>query len=117
MVKQMLAAAGVVVGLATPSAQSDIRAEATAQVEFGIAVAQRGLWKEAMYRWERAVELDPSYAAAWNNLGIAYEHEGMFDKAREAYEKALDIDPDNAMIQQNYDLFREINDRANKSDR
>ena len=117
MRKQMLAAAGVVLALALPSAQGDLQAQAKAQVEFGIAVAQRGLWKEALYRWERAVKLDPAYAAAWNNLGIAYEHEGMFDKAREAYEKALDLDPDNAMIQQNYDLFREINDRANQSNR
>ena len=49
--------------------------------------------------------------------GIAYEHEGLFDKARGAYERALDLDPDNVMIQQNYDLFREINDRISESGR
>lgn len=92
------------------------RGDARAQVEFGIRVAQEGLWREATYRWERAAEIDPSYAAAWNNLGIAYEHEGMFDKARDAYERALDLEPNNVMIQQNYDLFREINDRV-QSDR
>lgn len=96
---------------------ADARSDAKAQVEFGIAVAQRGLWREAIYRWERAVDIDPSYGAAWNNLGIAYEHEGRFDKARDAYERALDLEPDNMMIQQNYDLFREINDRVNPSDR
>ncbi len=84
------------------------------QVDFGITVAQRGLWKEALYRWERAVQLDPEYAAAWNNLAIAYEHEGKFDEARKAYEKALALDPKNLMIKQNYDLFKEINDRANR---
>ena len=77
-------------------------------------MAQRGLWQEALYRWRRATELDPSYAAAWNNLGIGYEHEGEFDKAREAYEKALELEPGNVVIEQNYDLFREINDRANR---
>jgi Flp pilus assembly protein TadD len=86
--------------------------DAKAQVEFGIRVARQGLWQEARYRWERAVNLDPTYAAAWNNLGIAYEHEGLFDQARDAYEKALELEPDNVMIQQNYDLFREINDRV-----
>ena len=96
---------------------ADATSDAKAQVEFGIAVAQKGLWREAIYRWERAVDIDPSYGAAWNNLGIAYEHEGQFDKARDAYERALDLDPDNMMIQQNYDLFREINDRVNPSDR
>ncbi len=103
-----LAAAGGTTALA------DTRADARAQVEFGIEVVHRGLWLEAIYRWERAVELDPDYAAAWNNLGIAYEHEGRFDQAREAYERALDLEPDNLMIQQNYDLFREINDRINE---
>ena len=93
-------------------AHADLRSDAQAQVDFGITVAQKGLWKEAIYRWERASDLDPDYAAAWNNLGIAYEHEGQFDKAREAYEMALDLEPDNLMIQQNYDLFREINDRV-----
>ena len=95
---------------------ADERSDAKAQVEFGIEVVRNGLWQEAIYRWERAVEIDRSYAAAWNNLGIAYEHEGMFDKARDAYERALDLDPSNMMIQQNYDLFREINDRINELD-
>ena len=49
-------------------------------------MAQTGLWREAQYRWERAVELDPTYAEAWNNLAIAYEHAGKFDDARKAYE-------------------------------
>ena len=72
---------------------ADKRADAKAQVEFGIVVAQRGLWREAAYRWQQAVELDPTYAAAWNNLGIGYEQLGRFDDARKAYEKALEIDP------------------------
>jgi len=91
---------------------ADVRSDAREQVEFGINVAQRGLWREAIYRWERAVELDPQYAAAFNDLGIAYEHEGQLEKARKAYERALALDPSNAQIRQNYDLFKEINDRA-----
>jgi Tfp pilus assembly protein PilF len=108
-----------VVGLAlfmavasTPAAWAEQRDEAKKQVEFGIQVAQRGLWKEAIYRWERATQLDPTYAAAFNNLAVAYEHEGQFEKARVAYEKATELDPNNAMLRQNYDLFKEINDRA-----
>ena len=99
-----------------PAAWAEQRDEAKKQVEFGIQVAQRGLWKEAIYRWERATQLDPTYAAAFNNLAVAYEHEGQLQKAREAYEKALAIDPDNALVRQNYDLFKEINDRAASKD-
>jgi Tfp pilus assembly protein PilF len=93
-------------------AWADAKSEARSQVEFGISVAQRGLWREAIYRWEKAVELDPAYAAAFNDLAIAYEHEGQLQKARKAYEKALEIDPNNSQIRQNYELFKEINDRT-----
>jgi Tfp pilus assembly protein PilF len=99
---------------AAPEVRAQGTGDAKAQVEFGITVAQRGLWKEALYRWQRAVELDPNYAAAWNNLAIAYEHEGNLDQARQAYEKAVSLDPKNLYIKQNYELFKEINDRANR---
>jgi Tfp pilus assembly protein PilF len=98
--------------LATAPLAADARSEAKAQVEFGIDVAQRGLWREAIYRWERAVQIDPTYAAAYNDLAVAYEHEGQLDKARAAYEQALKIEPENEQIRQNYELFKEINDRT-----
>jgi Flp pilus assembly protein TadD len=91
---------------------ADARSDAKSQVAFGIDVAQKGLWREAIYRWERAVQIDPTYAAALNNLAVAYEHEGQLDKARQAYEKALDVEPNNLQIRQNYELFKEINDRT-----
>jgi Flp pilus assembly protein TadD len=111
-----LAAAAFVTVLMTTPAWADARGDAKEQVEFGIQVAQRGLWREAIYRWERAAQLDPTYAAAFNNLAVAYEHEGQLDKARGAYEKALALEPDNALIRQNFDLFKEINDRTAKKD-
>lgn len=97
----------------TPLA-ADARTDAKKQVEFGINVAQRGLWREAIYRWERAATIDPTYAAAQNNLAVAYEHEGELDKARAAYEKALQLEPNNALVKQNYELFKEINDRTTR---
>jgi type IV pilus assembly protein PilF len=93
---------------------ADARSDAKAQVEFGINVAQRGLWREAIYRWEKATELDPTYVAAFNDLAIAYEHEGQLDKARKAYEKALELEPNNTQVRQNYELFKEINDRTSQ---
>jgi Flp pilus assembly protein TadD len=93
---------------------ADRRSDAKEQVTFGIAVAQKGLWKEAVFRWERAVEIDPSYAQAWNDLGVGYEQTGRFDDARKAYERALQLDPNNTFIRNNYDLFREIYDRQNR---
>lgn len=101
-----------VLALAAAPLAADARDDAKKQVEFGISVAQRGLWREAIYRWERATQIDPTYAAAHNNLAIAYEHEGDLTKARAAYEKALELEPGNALIKQNYELFKEINDRT-----
>jgi len=110
-VKVVLVVACVATVSASPSF-ADARNDAKSQVEFGISVAQRGLWREAIYRWEKATEIDPTYAAAFNDLAIAYEHEGQLDKARKAYEKALEIDPNNSQVRQNYELFKEINDRT-----
>ena len=113
VIARAVAIAGLLAGIAQP-AYADARSEAKSQVDFGIKVAQNGLWKEATYRWEKAAEIDPTYAAAWNNLAIAYEHEGKFDEAKKAYEKALQLEPKNLMIRQNYDLFKEINDRTKR---
>src|SRR6186713_717376 len=101
--------------VSAPAAWADVRGQAKEQVEFGIQVAQRGLWKEAIYRWERATQIDPTYAAGFNNLAVAYEHEGMLDKAAEAYERALKLEPENSLVRQNFELFKEIHDRTNQS--
>lgn len=108
---------GLLLALASASTGwADQRDDAKKQVEFGIQVAHRGLWREAVYRWERAAQIDPTYAAAFNNLAVAYEHQGQLAKAREAYEKALALEPANALVRQNYDLFKEINDRILQKD-
>ena len=87
------------------------------QVEFGLKVAQKGLWQEARFRFERAVQLDPGNAAALNDLAVALEQMGEFDQARQAYEKALALKPGDLYIQQNYDLFREADDKRNRKTR
>jgi Tfp pilus assembly protein PilF len=113
--RHLTLAVAIVVATAAP-AWAQQRGQAKEQVEFGVQVAQRGLWREAIYRWERATQLDPTYAAAFNNLAVAYEQEGQLDKARAAYEKAIALEPNNALIKQNFDLFKELNDRAASKD-
>ncbi len=84
---------------------------------FGVEVASKGLWKEAAYRWEKAVELDPQNPRAHNNLGVAYERSGRFEEALDAYETALELLPSNEQIRQNYELFREAFERKKRKDR
>ena len=56
---------------------ADARSDAKSQVEFGINVAQRGLWREAIYRWEKATQLDPTYVAAYNEaMGAGFDAMG-----------------------------------------
>ena len=106
----------LLLGVVSTPVSADERDDAKAQVKFGIRVAQLGLWREALAHWERAVKLDPTYAPAYNNLAIGYEQQGDFEKARTAYQKALELNPNNQYVKQNYELFREINDRTNKQD-
>lgn len=101
-------------GAVPAGAGQDARSMAKAQVEFGIDVARKQLWREAAYRFEKAVETDPTYAPAWNNLAIAYEQQGNFNDANKAYMKAVELDPNNMLIRQNYDLFKEIYDRLSR---
>src|SRR5262245_61361311 len=88
MFSRVIASVVFIAAAAAAPLYADARGDAKAQVAFGIDVAQKGLWREAIYRWEKATEIDPTYAAAYNDLAIGYEHEGQLDKARQAYEKA-----------------------------
>ena len=114
MGRKIAAALALAFLLASTPVLADARSDAKAQVDFGIEVARHGLWREAIYRWQRAVAFDPTYPSAWNNLGVGLEQEGRFDEAREAYERALDLDPGNLAIEQNYDLFLEVSARVNQ---
>src|SRR3979411_1202243 len=86
---------------------ADVRQDAKSQVDFAVKWALGGRWREAIYRWEKAVDLDPTYAAAFNDLAIAYEHEGQLDKARKAYEKAIELDPNNSQVRKDYEIFKD----------
>jgi Flp pilus assembly protein TadD len=105
------AAAALSLMLATGSIRPPTSAD---ELRFGLEAAQHGLWTEARFRFERAVALDPNNAKAHNDLAVALEQQGEFQKARDAYEQALKLKPGDDQIQQNYDLFREADDKRNR---
>jgi Tfp pilus assembly protein PilF len=78
------------------------------EMRFGAEAAQRGLWREAAFRWEKVVKNDPDNARAHNNLGVASESLGLFDRAREEYETARRLSPDNKEIRVNLESFQEF---------
>ncbi|HXH84882.1 MAG TPA: tetratricopeptide repeat protein [Candidatus Tectomicrobia bacterium] len=50
-------------------------------------------WEDAVAAYRRVVTVDPTYAAAWNNLGLLLHRLGRYDEARAAYASALEQDP------------------------
>jgi tetratricopeptide (TPR) repeat protein len=46
-------------------------------------------WEEAIDAYRRVVAIDPTYAAAWNNLGLLLHRMGQYDEAQEAYATAV----------------------------
>jgi Flp pilus assembly protein TadD len=103
--------------LLAPGLSAAADATSAQQVKFGIDVAQKGMWREALFRFRRAVEIDPQNPSALNDLAVALEQMGEFDDARKYYEQALKLKPDDLYIQQNYDLFREADDKRNRKKR
>ena len=79
--------------------------EGPQQMDFGVRAAKKGLWREALFRWEKASKLLPDNARVFNNLAVAYETAGEFEKADAMYKEALRLAPDNKDIRQNHDLF------------
>ncbi len=76
------------------------------QMKFGIQAAQKELWNEAIFRWEKVLKINPESGAAYNNLAVAYEKNGEWDNAEKAYEAAMKFAPKNKYIQGNYEKFK-----------
>ena len=60
----------------------------------GDAALQAGRSAEAVAWLERAAQLLPSEAEAWNRLGLAYHQAGRLDEAAKAYGRALQFNRD-----------------------
>ncbi|HXH41427.1 MAG TPA: tetratricopeptide repeat protein [Thermoanaerobaculia bacterium] len=104
----------VAVALAAGCAHQADLSRPAAQDNFGVQMARMNLWREAMFRFERAIEINPGDAQAHNNLAVAYEANGDFEKARKEYLEALKLDRTNPYIQKNYSRFVEFLSRNKK---
>jgi Flp pilus assembly protein TadD len=82
--------------------------KAETQISFGSSVARKGLWREAAFRFQKAVEKEPKNARAHNNLAVALEASGEFARALAEYKKALELDPNDSYIRRNYARFAEF---------
>jgi Flp pilus assembly protein TadD len=99
-----LLAAPVALGAACSSGSASM----STQIAFGADVARQGLWREAAFRFEKAIAANPKNARAHNNLAVALEATGDFARALEEYKKALELDPQDNYIRRNYARFAEF---------
>jgi Tfp pilus assembly protein PilF len=102
----------LLIGAGCRSAADTNRSET--QSQFGVRMARMNLWREAMFRFRRAVQIDPQDAQAHNNLAVALEANGDFEAAAKAYREALRLDRTNQHIQKNYSRFVEFTQKSKK---
>jgi Flp pilus assembly protein TadD len=80
------------------------------EMKFGVEAAGSGLWREAIFRWQRFLKQNPDHPRLRNNLAVAYESLGDFERADAEYREALRLDPTNKEIRQNQEAFQEIHE-------
>jgi Tfp pilus assembly protein PilF len=108
-----LISTAALIASASACRHQDLSRPAT-QDNFGVQMARMNLWREALFRFQRAVEINPQDAMAHNNLAVAWEANGDFEKARKEYLEALKLDRSNQYIQKNYSRFVEFLSRNRK---
>ena len=75
------------------STTSKEAASAADQKSYGAKMAQRGFWREALFRFDRASKLAPDDPEVLNNLAVASEAVGETARALAAYKRALELRP------------------------
>jgi tetratricopeptide (TPR) repeat protein len=79
---------GLVRPLAPPAEQAEVWFERASEWD-----GDPAHWKDAIDAYRRVVAVDPTYAAAWNNLGLLLHRMGEYDEAEASYQAAIREDP------------------------
>jgi tetratricopeptide (TPR) repeat protein len=103
-----LLTAAILLFLAGAAAADKPPDTATAQLDFGVDMAKRGLWSEALFRFQQADRLRPGDPRILNNLAVAHEALGQFDEALDYYQQAIKADRTNRELKRNYSRFIEF---------
>jgi len=79
-----------------------------AELHAGVWAAEHNYWQEALFRFERAKELEPADPEVLNDLAVALEALGRYDEAMTTYKQALQASPKSSTLKKNYARFAEF---------
>lgn len=71
----------------------EVLPQAQAHFKQGVKYSISGNINAALNEYLKAIQIDPNYACAYNNLGYAYRLKGKIDLAIENYNKVLELKP------------------------
>lgn len=90
----------------TPArADREAAAKLAKDLAFASEMARKGLWREALFRWERVLAQRPDDPRLLNNVAVAREALGDREGARQAYERALQLTTERE-VEDNFIYFR-----------
>lgn len=72
-------------------------------------------FKTAIKWYKKAVDEDPKFVEAYDNMGVAYRNLGDFDNAKKAYNKSIELYPEGKMAHQNIGLIYTIEKNYEKA--
>ncbi|MGD9945627.1 MAG: type IV pilus biogenesis/stability protein PilW [Burkholderiaceae bacterium] len=122
LLAMVLAGAALLSGCATPPAgsgdgrevasplpesteESDTRRRARIRLELGASYYQQGNIPVALEELRQALQIDPTYAAAYGVLGLIYMDLGDRDRAEDAFQRGLKLRPTDPDLNNGYGWF------------
>ena len=84
-----------------PVGQGSQGGDAESLFNRGLDQHDQGLYDEAIESYKRAIELDPKFVVANNNLGMVYIDKEMFPEAIAAFDRTIELDPSYAEAHNN----------------
>jgi len=70
----------------------------------GLDFGKSGKYEKAIECFDKAIELNPNFAWAYNNRGTAHYYLKEYEKAVEDYNKAIELDPKDTRAYDNREL-------------
>jgi tetratricopeptide (TPR) repeat protein len=81
----------------------------------GERLIRDGKYPEAIVKLQKATNLLPKNAQAWNHLGLAYQYAGKPDEALKAYQEAVKLDRNLAPVRYNLGILHLEQGRLNEA--